>query len=165
MTDDDFEKPSKSQRKRDSTALQELGAQLAELTPAALKKCALPETVLDAIREYQRLPNKHGARHRQMQFIGKVMRDLSDEDLTRINAQINQDVTVEKRRYMALEALRSSLLAENPKGFEQLQREQPQADMEQVRTLIKQAHKEQDQDATPLASRKLFQLLRQLYGV
>ncbi len=162
---DDIDKPSKSQRKRDSDALQDLGKQLTELTPAALKKCALPDAVLDAIREYQRLPNKHGARHRQMQFIGKVMRDMNDEDVARINAQINQDVNVDKRRYMALEDLRASLLTENPKGFEKLAAEQPLADLEQIKTLIKQAHKEQQQDATPLASRKLFQLLRQLYGV
>ncbi len=162
---DDLDKPSKSQRKRDSDALQDLGKQLTELTPTALKKCALPDTVLDAVREYQRLPNKHGARHRQMQFIGKVMRDLTDEDVIRINAQINQDVAVDKRRYMALEDLRANLLAETAKGFDQLAREQPLADMEQVRLLIKQAQKEQQQDVTPLASRKLFQLLRQLYGV
>ncbi len=72
---------------------------------------------------------------------------------------------MDKRRYMALEDLRANLLAETAKGFDQLAREQPLADIEQIKTLIKQAHKEQQQDATPLASRKLFQLLRQLYGV
>lgn len=163
--DEDYGRPSKSQRKRDADALQELGAKLTELTPAALKKCALPEAVLDAIREYQRLPNKHGARNRQMQFIGKVMRDLTDEDIARINAQVTQDVTMEKRRYMALEELRTSLLAENKERLQQLAKEQPLANMEQIKNLIKKAHEEQRQEATPLASRKLFQLLRQLYGV
>ncbi len=165
MSEFDATAPSKSQRKRDSSALQELGAKLTELTPVALKKCALPEEVLDAIKEYQRLPNKHGARNRQMQFIGKVMRDMPEEVIARINAQINQDVTLVKRRYMALEELRTSLLADNKERLEQLAKEQPLADMEQVKQLIKKAHQEQQQEATPLASRKLFQLLRQLYGV
>lgn len=165
MNDSELTGPSKSQRKRDSNALQELGAKLTGLTPAALKKCALPEAVLDAIKEYKRLPNKHGARNRQMQFIGKVMRDMPDEVIVRINAQLTQDVTVEKRRYMALEELRAGLLAENQERLEQLAQEQPLADMEQIRQLIKKAHQEQQQEATPLASRKLFQLLRQLYGV
>ena len=162
---DAYDKPSKSQRKRDSTALQELGAKLTELQPQALKKCALPEDLLDAIREYQRLPNKHGARHRQMQFIGKKMRDLSEEDVARISAEVVQDVTLEKRRYMELEKMRASLLAGNRKLIEQLGRDYPDADLDLIRSLVQQAREEEDADATPLASRKLFRLLRQLYGV
>lgn len=162
---DEFAKPSKSQRKRDSAALQELGAKLTELAPAALKKCRLPEELLDAIKEYQRLPNKHGARQRQMQFIGKKMRDLSEEDVARISAEVVQDVTVEKRRYMELEKVRASLIAGNRRLLEQLDRDYPDADMDLIRTLVKQAKEEQQNESTPLASRKLFQILRQLYGV
>lgn len=162
---DEFDKPSKSQRKRDSTALQELGAKLTELAPAALKKCKLPEELLEAIREFQRLPNKHGARHRQLQFIGKRMRDLSEEDIARIAAEVDQDVTLEKRRFMELEKLRASLLAGSRRHLEELDRDYPDADIELIKSLIAQARVEQDSDATPLASRKLFRLLRQLYGV
>ena len=162
---DEFDKPSKSQRKRDSTARQELGQKLTELTPAALKKCKLPDYLLDAIQEYQRLPNKHGARHRQLQFIGKKMRDLPEEDVARISAEVIQDVTLEKRRYMELEKMRTSLLAGNRKLLEQLGRDFPDADLDLIRDLVSQARVEQEAEATPLASRKLFRLLRQLYGV
>jgi ribosome-associated protein len=162
---EEFDKPSKSQRKRDSTALQELGAQLAELTLPALKKCKLPDNLLEAIREYQRLPNKHGARHRQMQFIGKQMRELTEEDVARITAEVVQDVTIEKRRFMELEKVRASLLAGNRKLIEELGHAHPEADLELIKDLVKQAREEQESDATPLASRKLFRLLRQLYGV
>ncbi len=163
--DEDYGRPSKSQRKRDADALQELGAKLAVLTPAALKKCALPDYLLEAIKEYQRLPNKHGALHRQMQLIGKKMRDLPEEDVARIAAHVMEDVTTVKRRYMALEDLRTKLLKEHKDGFEQLAKDKPDADMELVRSLVKQARDEQRREATPLASRKLFQMLRQLYGV
>ena len=162
---DDFDKPSKSQRKRDSAALQDLGAKLTELAPAALKKCALPEALLDAIHEYQRLPNKHGARHRQMQFIGKKMRELTEDDVARISAEVIQDVTIEKRRYMELEKLRASLLAGSRRHLEELDRDYPDADIEQIKKLIAQAHSEQQSGATTLASRKPFQILRKLYGV
>jgi len=121
--------------------------------------------LLDAIREYQRLPNKQGARHRQRQFIGKKMRDLSEEQVARIAALLTEDVTTVKRRYMALEELRAKLLKEHKDAFEQLAKDKPDADMELVRSLVKQARDEQRRDVTPLASRKLFQLLRQLYGV
>jgi ribosome-associated protein len=163
--EDDYGKPSKSQRKRDADVLQDLGTKLTELAPGALKKCALPEELLDAIREYQRLPNKQGALHRQRQFIGKQMRDLTEEQVARIAAQVMEDVTTVKRRYMALEELRTKLLKEHKDAFEQLSKDKPDADMELVRSLVKQAREEQRVEATPLASRKLFQLLRQLYGV
>jgi ribosome-associated protein len=162
---DAFDKPSKSQRKRDSSALQELGAKLTELAPPALKKCALPDELLDAIHEYQRLPNKHGAKHRQLQYIGKKMRDLSEEDVARITAEVVQDVTLEKRRYMELEKIRTSLLQGNRRLIEQLGRDYPDADLDLIRSLVDQAKEEERAEATPLASRKLFRLLRQLYGI
>lgn len=162
---DAYDKPSKSQRKRDSTALQELGAKLTELAPAALKKCALPEELHDAILEFQRLPNKHGARHRQLQFIGKKMRDLTEEEVARIAAEVTQDVTLEKRRFMELEKMRASLLAGNRRLLEQLGRDYPDADIDLIKDLIRQAKNEEQREATPLASRKLFRLLRQLHGV
>lgn len=163
---DEFpEGPSKSQRKRDMTALQELGAKLTEMTPAALKKCALPETLLDAIEEHNRLPFKHGARKRQLQYIGKVMRDVPDEVVERIQAQLSQNVSVDKRRYMELEKLRAGLLENSSKSLTQLFTEHPDADREEIELLIRQARQQADTNATPLASRKLFQLLRKLYGV
>lgn len=166
MIDDDaYDKPSKSQRKRDSTALQELGAKLTEMAPQALKKMALPDLLLDAVLEFQRLPNRHGARYRQLQYIGKRMRDLTEEEVARISAEVVQDVTLEKRRYMELEKLRASLLQGNRRLLEQLGRDYPDADLDLIRSLVQQARKEQDAGATPLASRKLFRLLRQLYGV
>jgi ribosome-associated protein len=161
MIDDDaYDKPSKSQRKRDSTALQELGAKLTEMAPQALKKMALPDLLLDAVLEFQRLPNRHGARYRQLQYI-----DLTEEEVARISAEVVQDVTLEKRRYMELEKLRASLLQGNRRLLEQLGRDYPDADLDLIRSLVQQARKEQDAGATPLASRKLFRLLRQLYGV
>jgi ribosome-associated protein len=100
-----------------------------------------------------------------MQFIGKKMRDLSEEEIARARAQVEQDVTLVKRRYMALEKLRTDLLAGGKQALEQLEREQPQADMELVRQLIEKAEGERLQQSTPHASRKLFQLLRKLYGI
>ena len=68
-------KPSKSQRKRDAHALQELGVQLVELSPARLARLALPEALHEAVVAAQGM-HQHGARLRQMQYIGKLMRQL-----------------------------------------------------------------------------------------
>ena len=82
--------PSKSSLKREMTARQELGERLANSSPALVERCRLPEYLAESLREYARLPNKHGARRRQLQYIGKLMRDLDDETLERIRAVLER---------------------------------------------------------------------------
>lgn len=91
---------SKSQRKRDMIALQELGEKLTQVPLPKLKKAALPEELLAALAEYARIPAKHGARRRQLQFIGKVMRDLDEETLKRIAVLTSERAQVEQRRQL-----------------------------------------------------------------
>lgn len=67
--------PSKSQRKREATALQDLGAQLVKLTPTQLKQVPLPEALLTAVTAARNI-SQRGAHKRQLQFIGKLMRQL-----------------------------------------------------------------------------------------
>lgn len=73
------EPPSKSQRKREATALQDLGEHLVKLTPAQLRRVPLPEDLLAAVRTAQTIPQR-GARKRQLQLIGKLMRRLDDPE-------------------------------------------------------------------------------------
>jgi len=68
-------KPSKSQRKRDAHALQVLGARLVELPPALLTRLELPDVLREAVLAMRGMPS-HGARTRQIQYIGKLMRQL-----------------------------------------------------------------------------------------
>ena len=79
--------PSKSQRKRDAHALQALGVQLVALSAAQLARLDLPETLHEAVVAAQRM-RSHGARTRQMQYIGKVMRQLEPTALSRIRAAL-----------------------------------------------------------------------------
>jgi ribosome-associated protein len=77
--------PSKSQRKRDAYALQTLGIQLVALSAAQLARLDLPETLHEAVLAAQRM-RSHGARTRQLQYIGKVMRQLEPGVLSRVRA-------------------------------------------------------------------------------
>jgi ribosome-associated protein len=77
--------PSKSQRKRDAHALQALGGQLIALSAAQLARLDLPEALHEAVVAAQRM-RSHGARTRQMQYIGKVMRQLDPAVLSRVRA-------------------------------------------------------------------------------
>lgn len=59
------------------TALQKVGEELVQLSPETLKKFALPENLLDALLAAKRInPNKHGGMNRQLQYIGKLMRQV-----------------------------------------------------------------------------------------
>lgn len=79
--------PSKSQRKREATALQDLGEQLVKLTSAQLKRIPLSEELLAAVRAAQTM-NQRGAHKRQLQLIGKLMRRLDDPETDAIRAAL-----------------------------------------------------------------------------
>jgi ribosome-associated protein len=68
---------SKSQKKRDSLALQAIGQELIELTPEVLRKLVLPEELLEAVLDAKRIPvSKYGGQRRQIQYIGRLMREI-----------------------------------------------------------------------------------------
>ena len=79
--------PSKSQRKRDAHAVQALGVQLVALSAAQLARLDLPEALYEAVVAAQRM-HSHGARTRQMQYIGKLMRQLEPSVLSHIRAAL-----------------------------------------------------------------------------
>src|SRR5580692_3202718 len=73
-------KPSKSMRKRDAHAAQDLGEELIGLRDSELVALDLPERLVDAIREARRIPSRGGGT-RQRQYIGKLMRDIDPEPI------------------------------------------------------------------------------------
>jgi ribosome-associated protein len=88
--------PSKSQRKRDAHALQTLGIQLVALSAAQLARLDLPEALHEAVVAAQRM-RAHGARRRQMQSIGKLMRQLEPDVLSRVRAALTSRQAVTPR--------------------------------------------------------------------
>ncbi len=79
--------PSKSQRKRDATALQDLGEQLVKLTPAQLSCVPLADELLAAVRLAQGITQR-GGHKRQLQYIGKLMRQLDEAQTAAIRAAL-----------------------------------------------------------------------------
>lgn len=153
--------PSKSQRKRDVEALQALGRDLTQLGKDQLKKMDLPEKLLVAVLEYKRITS-HGAMRRQMQYIGKVMRDIEDEDVEAIVEQLaalRGESATAKAEFHALERWRARLLEDDGAVTEWLAGH-PGADAQQLRQLIRNARKEAELGKPPKSSRELFKLLR-----
>lgn len=77
---DDEGRPSKSERKRASHLLQTLGDEVAALPASRLNALTLPDNLREAIRELHRTKS-HEGRRRQLQFIGKLMRQVDPEPL------------------------------------------------------------------------------------
>ena len=79
----DTEASSKTKRKKEALALQELGEQLTEFSSTQLHQLPLSEQLVTALIDFNLLPNSHGARKRQLQFIGRLMRDCDFDAVTR----------------------------------------------------------------------------------
>jgi len=155
---DPDEQPSKSQRKRDAEAQQKLGEQLVTLDIKQLRQFALPEPLLDAILAAQKI-KQHGGRKRQLQYIGKLMRQFETAPIeARLHALQNQD----RQNAAALhriEQWRERLLADDQATTE-LMELYPAIDSQQLRQQIRTARREQQQGKTTKAYRELFRFLR-----
>src|SRR5690606_19502410 len=139
------DRPSKTQRKRDMHALQELGNQLVELGPDQLRQLPLSDTLHGAIIEARRITSRE-ARRRQMQYVGKLMRN-ADAQAIRHQLEIWRHGTDEDTRAMHhLEALRDVLIDSDDALTEFLQT-YPATDVQALRALIRAARKEAQQNA------------------
>lgn len=157
--------PSRSQKKRDSSALQVLGGKLAELPDSALKRLALPPRLEEAIREYKKL-SKHEAKRRQLQFIGALMRETDTDPLAHAVADMEAGNRSQAREFHIVEALRTALLSGDESGLEELVALAPESDQAEVRSrirmLVRNARAEAAKNKPPRSSRTLFRLLREL---
>lgn len=154
------EGPSKSRRKADAHALQALGAELVGLNRNQLAQVELPEALRDAVEAAQRI-HAHEGRRRQLQYIGKLMRNI---DAAPIRARIDgwKSVSAEATaRQHRIERWRDRLI-EDPAALHALAHAHPQADLQQLRTLIRNTRREREQSKPPKSYRALFQLLRDI---
>lgn len=159
MTDPDADRPlSKTRRKKDSHALQALGEALVALKPAQLARIELPERLADAVAEARRITGFE-ARRRQMQYIGKIMRDVDSTHIAEHVERIRNDRLEDNVRHHELEHWRERLLVEDSAATE-LARAAPDIDMQRVRALVRAARNEHARGQPPKSSRALFRLLR-----
>lgn len=153
--------PSKSQRKRDMDALQAIGAELAELNEQQLASIELPENLRDAVREARGMKHNE-ARRRQVQYIGKLMRQIDDPAPIRSKLDGFLSVSAEQTAQLHhIERWRERLLAE-PKSVAEFIAAYPEADSQQLRTLIRNTADERARAKPPKHFRALFQMIRGL---
>jgi ribosome-associated protein len=159
----EYERPSKSELKRQMNELQKLGEELVAEPRDRVKRVPMPDDVKDAILMCQTITN-HEGRRRQMQFVGKKMRTLDEEEVAAIRRTIDSWKGLSKADTAALHALerrREKLLADD-NALTVLLSEHPELDVQHLRTLIRNARKEQAENKPPKAFREIYQILKDL---
>ena len=159
-SDEQEERPSKSQLKREMHALQALGETLIAMKPAELARFPLSDDMLRAIEETSRICS-HEGRRRHMQYVGKLIRK---EDLVAIQGVfdgIEQEKEQRDHAFHRLEKWRDRLIDEGDDGVDLFLAEHPNGDRQTLRQLVRNARKEREQGKPPTSSRKLFKHLRE----
>jgi ribosome-associated protein len=151
---------SKTQRKKEMHALQDLGAELVVLSETRLACLDLPEALLAAVREARQL-KAHEARRRQLQFIGRLMRDVNPAPIRARIAAWQGTSRAHAAWLHEVEAWRERLLGD-PDALSELATLHPGADLQHLRTVIRNARQETQAGKPPRHFRALFQALKAL---
>ena len=164
MLEEDFTegtgRPSKTKIKEAMHELQDLGAELVELSVGQLKRINLQEDLLAAVRECQKITS-HGARRRQIMYSGKMLRNIDEEPIRAGLALIRGDSAAENARLHRLERMRTRLL-EDEAVLSEIATTWPGVDLQHLRQLRRNALKEQEANKPPKNFRAIFQMLQDL---
>lgn len=161
--DDDTtpETPSKTRRKQAMHALQDLGERLAELPPDKLAQLELPDKLATAIRDYRKF-SKWEARRRQMQYVGRLMREI---DAVPIAAQLDRWAGTSRAAvagFHEVETWRDRLLAESA-ALDALLLAHPEIDRARISALADKARFERSNGRPPANFRLLFRELARMF--
>ena len=166
LPDDDavVERPSKTAQKKAMHELQSLGEALMALPDARIDAIGLPESLREAVRAAQRTKSFEG-RRRQIQYLGKLMRKADADPIREAVAAFQLGHAKDALALHQAERWRAELLADD-EALTRWSREHPASDLQQLRSLIRNARK----DVTPepagaaprhgRAYRELFQFVR-----
>lgn len=157
---------SRSQKKRDSTALQKMGEELANLPLSRLKNLPLTTDLHAAFAELARVNSKEG-RRRQLQYIGRLMREADSDAIRAALDALLLGHTQDMRLFHQAERMRNALLQAPATEWEALLEQLPLPNDEQgaqlkasLFTLTQTARDEERQKEKTTAARALFRALQ-----
>ena len=152
---------SKTQKKKEATALQTLGEKLVKLSNEQLEDIDMPEELSNAVRQAKTIKS-HGALKRQMQFIGTLMRKIDPAPVRSAIDEIEQGNYKKAMDFKETETWRDELIAGNIELMEKILVQYPSADRQQLSQLIRNAAKEKKNNKPPKAFRVLFRYLTEI---
>lgn len=157
-----WEEKSRTRKKKESHAAQEIGERLTALSDEDLQRIGLPEDLLEAVR-FAKTIKKRGALRRQLQYIGTLMRHHDPVRIENAVKQMARRGGVDKRRHRKIEDWRDRLINGDAGLAEWLCRRVPDKEnLQRFEILIRNAQKEKTAGGSPKAGRLLFRYLRSL---
>jgi ribosome-associated protein len=157
-----WDRPSKTQRKKESHDLQNLGEDLVALPDDRLDGLPMDESLLEALRTYKKTRTHEGKR-RQMQYIGKLMRRADPEPLREAVAALKLGTAKASLALHEMEHWRAQMLASDD-ILTVWMKQHPDTDLQQLRSLVRAARKDAasaPEQRNGRAYRELFQLIKQ----
>ena len=155
--------PSKSEVKRQMLARQDLAKTLSELSSDAIKSLPVDETLKEKLLETEKIKT-FGAIKRHTLYLGKLMRKYDEDEITAIQERLDALQGVNKAEIAKLhflERLRDDLVAQDAR-LTQFIAEHPSIEVQELRTLIRNARREKELNKPPKSFREIFQLLKTL---
>jgi ribosome-associated protein len=157
------ELPSRSERKRQSRELQDLGWELVALPEAELAAMPLPDDVREAVETARRITS-NGALVRQRLYIGKLLRHIDTDAIRLVLARRGEIDRQRIQREKSIERWRDRLLTDEAVAWTELAARVDPAALQQLRALARQARAEQSASRPPASARQLFRRLRELFA-
>jgi ribosome-associated protein len=146
---------SKSQVKRELDELKAIGTRLVELPAHYLSE--MPDEVAEAVRQAGRI-HRGSARKRQIQYIGKLLREDEGTRARQLLDRYDSASTSHQQQFHRLERWRDQLLIDESAIIDEIRREIPDLDVQQLRTMVRQARREEEDRS---AFRRIFQFLKE----
>lgn len=158
MQDDEW--ISKSQLKRESEALKQLGKKLCSLNDEHLARIPLDDKLQDAIALAHKLSNKRGALKRHYQFIGKLLRATDAEPILKAVDDIEHSHSRTVQAFKSMENWRDRILEEGDAAIQEFCEKHEQAERQNLRQLYRNYQQAKDEKQQTRFARLLFKMLR-----
>lgn len=155
-------RPNKTQLKKDIAVLFVLAEKMSTLTPLQLSRLELPDNLLKAVLEVSGMPHK-GARKRLLKFIAGQLHKINVEPINEKLARLENRSAHAAREHHIVERWRDRLISGGNEALAILLDEQPEADRQHLRQLIRNAQKEAETNKPPKSSRLIYRYLKQLF--
>lgn len=155
------ERKSKSQVKRELLRLQEYGARLVDLSTDQLARIDMPDKLRQAVLDAKGM-KKHGAKSRQIHYIGSIMRQVDTEPIISFLDHSDELKREEAVLFKRVELWRDRLIEEDNSAYDEIAEAHPHFDRQHLNQLVRNARQEKAKNKPPKSGRLIFRYLMEL---
>ncbi len=156
--EEELERKSKTQIKKEAEALQRLGEELSELPDWQLERLDLPDKLRTALIDARSITS-HIAGRRQRQYIGALMRNVDPEPIRMALLQMEAAPPVESEINKKVRIWLERLLTDDPAAMEELLSTCPGLERQRLRQLLRNIKKEKKSGKSSKSLNALRQII------